>query len=85
MPSGFLVYVHYPTSVETQSEQYFLLNLASVVSSVGGGLGLFLGFSCLALATKLIDAVVSKTAGVGDIKIKEEDDCSKVAADPQVH
>ncbi len=51
---GFSVYAYFYAEVETEHEQYFLHDPASVISAVGGALGLFLGFSCLALGTKVV-------------------------------
>ncbi len=57
---GFEIYMFFPSGIVAESEQYYLYDLASVVSAVGGGLGLFLGFSCLALASKAINWTISK-------------------------
>ncbi len=40
------VYLYMSDRVETQ-EEYRLFGLNAIISSVGGSLGLFLGFSCL--------------------------------------
>ncbi len=57
---GFEIFVFFPSGIVVENEQYYLYDLASVVSAVGGGLGLFLGFSCLALASKAITWTLGK-------------------------
>ncbi len=52
-PNGYFVFVHFPTTLVTEHEQYFIHDFVSIVSAVGGGLGLFLGFSCFSIASRL--------------------------------
>ena len=41
-------------SVETRSEE-LIFDIVSIVASVGGSLGLFLGFSCLNVSKMIMD------------------------------
>ncbi len=41
--------------MEIANEQYVVYDFATFVSAVGGGLGLFLGFSCLSIASKAVE------------------------------
>ena len=54
-------------------EEYRITNFASVVSSIGGSLGLFLGFSCFGIVWAAIEkAAENKTKDrqrIGELKI----------------
>ena len=66
MKSTIIKMFYYTTTVEHHNE-YVLVDFATLVGSVGGALGLFLGISCYAFGKevgnaflKLIDYVSSK-------------------------
>ena len=49
------IYVFYGTSDTAINSQTLIVSLSQFISSIGGGLGLFLGFSCINLLFYLID------------------------------
>lgn len=54
---GIDVFPHFESSLVILNEQYVVYDLPSFVSAVGGGLGLFLGFSCLSIFTRVAEAI----------------------------
>ena len=57
---GYVIFVHFPTVLVVDHEQYFIHDFVSIVSAVGGGLGLFLGFSCFSIASQLTKLIHKK-------------------------
>ena len=50
----------YPIAVVESHEEYLILDAPGIIASVGGGLGLFLGFSCLSSVKFAIEHISSK-------------------------
>ena len=53
----YSVVIDFDTDEVDVSEQISLINLPDFVSSVGGNLGLFIGFSCLPVLLKIIQLI----------------------------
>ena len=53
----YSVALKYDSCDVTLSEEIQLITLADFISSVGGNLGLFIGFSCLPILLKAIDTI----------------------------
>ena len=49
------IFFMHPSNEVNHLEEYVIYDSTAIVGSVGGGLGLFLGFSCLSAAKTLID------------------------------
>ncbi len=49
------IYITYPLNRVAMYQEYLVYDDTAIVASVGGGLGLFLGFSCLSSARSLVD------------------------------
>ena len=49
----------YPSNEVLKYDEYYIYDINGIVASVGGGLGLFLGFSCLTMITKAIDTLTN--------------------------
>lgn len=61
VPDGFVrVDVFYETAVTEIKSESFLVDFGVLVSSVGGNLGLFLGFSCYTTLAKILDFIFEK-------------------------
>jgi hypothetical protein len=41
----------------TTSTEYYIYDFTAVVASIGGGIGMFLGFSCFGVASKAVSAL----------------------------
>ena len=54
-PNKSLVYSMYPDTHVIVEEEYLVFDFGAIVATVGGSLGLFLGFSCLQFCQFLID------------------------------
>ena len=76
------LFVHFHTAVETTHEQYFIHDGASIVAAIGGGLGLFLGFSCLTVMTKAIQFLLDDTTFTN---LKKNDTCNERVQETQAH
>ena len=52
--------LYYPNNQTRIEAEYELFGLTSIIASVGGSMGLFLGFSCLDSAMSLLEKVITK-------------------------
>jgi len=59
--NGASIYLRYKTLVVTESREVAIYDFNSILSSVGGSLGLFLGFSCFGTITSLIHFILKKS------------------------
>ena len=60
-PEGLiLVYMHFPSAFENLHKEFFIFDEVTIISAIGGGLGLFLGFSCLSTLSFCIKATVER-------------------------
>lgn len=50
-----MLYMFFETADTLVSEEYLIYDLNNIVASVGGSLGLFLGFSCLQFVNFVIE------------------------------
>ncbi len=55
-----LVFLYFPESLSVIKEQIPIYDQEAIVASVGGGLGLFLGFSCLRLLLELTEKTTER-------------------------
>ena len=75
MERGWSLFLAFSQEYETVSEEYQIYDFNGIVSAVGGGLGLFLGFSCFSLASALVSRaarVLSYVGGGSQIKSSEK-------------
>ena len=70
---GYVVFLHFPNMMVIDHEQYVIYDFVSIVSAVGGGLGLFLGFSCFSIASRL-SKVMKTRLPTDDGRNGKEDD-----------
>ena len=54
------IMMYYPTNQTRIEAEYELFGLTSIIASVGGSMGLFLGFSCLDSAMGILEKVVDR-------------------------
>ena len=57
-PDKVTLLLYYPRNIVKHSQEYYLYDLNSMISSVGGSLGLFLGFAIY----NVLDCAVKKLA-----------------------
>ena len=57
---SYYIFFIFPMSVVEYHEEYLVFDAPGIIASVGGGLGLFLGFSCLSSAKYLTDFISRK-------------------------
>lgn len=55
---GHVLFVNYPSKLRTINKQLLLYDLNAIVTAVGGGLGMLLGFSFLSLGFGMVDSLV---------------------------
>lgn len=71
VPNGYMIFLSFHDGMLIREEEYFVYDFNAIVAAVGGGLGLFLGFSVLSVAMKLISCFalhplqVTPDVGVG--------------------
>jgi len=56
------VYISYRTDVVIGSEEYYIHNLNTLIASIGGGLGMFLGVSIFGTFSKLMKPYIKKVS-----------------------
>ncbi len=50
----WITYISFANNLVISSEEYYIYNLNTLVASVGGGLGMFLGFSIFGTISRLL-------------------------------
>lgn len=61
IPDGFVkVYIFFESPITEIKSETFLVDFGVLISSVGGNLGLFLGFSFYATLAVLVDMIFKK-------------------------
>ena len=58
------IFVQNPDNLKAVKEQYLIYDGPAIISAVGGGLGLFLGFSCFSVAKTLFAKVKTSLEGL---------------------
>ena len=58
MTDKWITYVSYASDLEVISEEFYLYDVNAIISSVGGGLGMFLGVSCLGLISQILQIIL---------------------------
>ena len=63
-----MIYISYGTDLVISSEEYYIYNLNTLIASIGGGLGMFLGVSIFGTLSKLLRPCRKKSStGQGSI------------------
>jgi hypothetical protein len=53
-------YISYSGDLEIISQEFFLYDANAIISAVGGGLGMFLGVSCLGVITNIFRILTNR-------------------------
>ena len=48
--NNYFLYISLASPLQTNYKEYFMYDFTAVISSIGGGIGIFLGYSCFGVA-----------------------------------
>jgi len=61
IPAGYVkAFIYFESDITEIKSEAFLVDFGNLVSSIGGSLGLFLGFSCYTTITAIMDFMFKK-------------------------
>ena len=63
----YRIYIAAATDIIAKSKEFYVYDITSVASSMGGGLGMFLGFSFLGVCKNSLDMLWNRFCKIGKI------------------
>jgi hypothetical protein len=58
--NSWILYISYCTDLVIASEEYYIYSLNTLIASIGGGLGMFLGVSIFGTLSRLLRHCIEK-------------------------
>ena len=76
----WITYVAFSSDLEITYDEFFLYDANAIVASVGGGLGMFLGVSCLGVILEILKLLLKSTSLLSQDAIAQPERRSRAKA-----